>query len=274
MTVGALYRQYLGKINLTLFLLTFERVIGVAFPFVLGVAINELIAGSYRGVILLAALEVSEITIGVIRRLYDTRVYARIYTEVANRTARKTDIPVSQRSARLGLARELVDFFEWMLPELLASVIAVIGALAMLFYLLPVVGGISIIACLLIGGVFALSSRRIFALNKLLNNELERQVSMLESNQPLPRRRHFGRLARWRIHLSDLEAANFGVADIVLSGLIIGALLLTVKTGLSVGETFSILTYVLDVVAGMLVLPWTYQQWIRVREISGRITAE
>lgn len=273
-TVGGIYRSHFGRINLTLALLTTERFIGVAFPFVLGLAINDLIDGSYRGVFVLAGLEFTEIVIGVIRRLYDTRVYAAIYTDVADQTARDTSKPVTLRAARLGLARELVDFFEWMLPELLASVIAVVGALAMLFYMLPLVGGISVFASLTIGLVFFASQKRMFSLNKLLNNELERQVSMLQSGKGPTRRRHFRRLARWRIYLSDLEAANFGITDLVLSGLIIAAVIITIETGLSVGAVFAILTYILDIVEGMNTLPWTYQQLIRAQEIGGRITKD
>lgn len=273
-TVAGLYRQYFGKINLTLGLLSMERLIGVAFPFVLGVAINDLIDDSYRGIWWLIGLEFTEITIGVLRRLYDTRVYASIYTDVADRTSRMIDTPVSQRSARLGLARELVDFFEWQLPELLASVISVVGAIAMLFFLLPIVGSLSLLASILIGLVFIASRKRMFSLNKLLNNELERQVSILESGTPLSRRRHLGRLARWRIHLSDLEAGNFAATDLLLSALIVGSVVITVKTGLSIGEVFAILTYILDLVEGMIILPWTYQQWIRAQEIGGRITGE
>ena len=78
----------------------------MAFPFVLGVAIDDLVDGSYRGVLWLAGLEVIGLTVGVIRRLYDTRVYTGIYTDVANRTAQKADMPVTQRAAKLRLPVE------------------------------------------------------------------------------------------------------------------------------------------------------------------------
>jgi hypothetical protein len=252
-------------------LLAVERMLGVAVPFVLGVAINDLIDGNLRGIWWLIALELLALSIGTVRRLYDTRVYAGIYTDVADSTAQRLDISISRRAARLGLARELVDFFEWELPELFAALIGIVGAFGMLIYLLPSVGGLSIVAGLLVGIVFLFSRGRIFSLNKLLNNELERQVSMLESEREFSRRRHLSRLARWRIHLSDLEATNFAVAELLLASLIIGSVVVTVRAGLSVGEIFAILTYLIGVTQSLIILPWTYQQLIRAREIGGRI---
>ncbi|MGI9271581.1 MAG: ABC transporter six-transmembrane domain-containing protein [Woeseiaceae bacterium] len=272
-TLAGIWKTYRLKITGTLSLLTAERMLGVAVPFVLGLAINDLIAGSFRGVWWLVGLEIAVLFIGTVRRLYDTRVYAGIYTDIADSAAQRTDISVSRRSARLGLARELVDFFEWELPELFAALVGIAGAFAMLIYLLPTVGGLSIIVGLLVGVVFAISRGRIFSLNKLLNNELERQVTMLETARDFSRRRHLSRLARWRIHLSDLEATNFAIAEVLLSALIIGAVVITVRTGLSVGEVFAVLTYLLGVAENLIILPWTYQQSIRAREIGGRIAS-
>ncbi len=272
-TLAGIWKTYRMKISGTMSLLFVERLLGVAVPFVLGVAINDLIDGSFRGIWWLVGLEVAALTIGTIRRLYDTRVYAGIYTDIAGETAQKTHLSVSRRSARLGLARELVDFFEWELPELFAALIGVAGALTMLIYLLPTVGGLSVVVGIVVGIIFAVSRGRMFNLNKLLNNELERQVTMLESGREFSRWRHLLSLARWRIHLSDLEATNFAIAELFLSALIVGAVVITVRTGLSVGEVFAVLTYLISVAENLIVLPWTYQQSIRAREIGGRIAS-
>jgi ABC-type multidrug transport system fused ATPase/permease subunit len=270
-TIAGIWNTYRLKITGTMSLLAVERMLGVAVPFVLGVAINDLIDGNLRGIWWLVALELSALIIETVRRLYDTRVYAGIYTDVADNTAQRLDISVSRRAARLGLARELVDFFEWEMPELFAALIGICGAIAMLLYLLPTIGGLSVVAAFLVGSVFLFSRRRMFSLNKLLNNELERQVTMLESERAFSRRRHLSRLARWRINLSDLEATNFAVADLLLVSLIVGSVVVTVRAGLSVGEIFAVLTYLIGVTQNLIILPWTYQQLIRAREIGGRI---
>lgn len=254
-------------------LLTLERVCAVAIPFVLGLAINDLVAGSLRGVMVLGGLQLVVLTISVARRLFDTRVYAGIYTDIAWQQAAKQHLPVSKRAARLQLGRELVDFFEWELPQLVAAVIGIVGALGMLVYLLPSIGLACIGVAVLIGMLFFASKQRMFGLNKLLNNELERQVTMLESLGEHRRRLHLGRLARWRIHLSDLEARNFAIAELMLAMLLLVVVVIAVRSGRSVGEVFAVLTYLLDLGEALIVLPWTYQQSIRMQEIGGRMAA-
>ena len=90
-TVAGIWQTYRLKITGTISLMTAERLLAVVVPFVLGITINDLIAGSFRGVWWLIGLEAVRLIIGVSRRLYDTRVYAEIYTDVADTTARKIE---------------------------------------------------------------------------------------------------------------------------------------------------------------------------------------
>jgi len=143
----------------------------------------------------------------------------------------------------------------------------------MLLVILPIIGAISAFVAAMIGAVFVISKGRMFSLNKLLNNELEKQVTMLETGREFARRAHLGRLARWRIHLSDLEATNFAIAELMLIALIIGAVVITIEAGMTVGGVFAALTYLIDFAEGLVVLPWTYMQSIRAHEIGGRMAA-
>ena len=59
----------------------------------------------------------------------------------------------------------------------------------------------------------------------------------------------------------------------MLAALIIGAVVITVETGMSVGGVFAVLTYLLDLAEGLIVLPWAYMQSIRAQEIGGRMAA-
>jgi hypothetical protein len=96
---------------------------------------------------------------------------------------------------------------------------------------------------------------------------------MLKSARESSRRQHLSRLACWPIYLSELEASNFAITELLLSSLIISAVVITANTGLSVGEAFAVLTYLIGLAKNLIVLPWTYQQSIRAREIGGRIAA-
>ena len=71
--------------------------------------------------------------------------------------------------------------------------------------------------------------------------------------------------------LGPLESLRFDFLP--RPSVIIVAVVITVHTGLSVGEVFAVLTYLIGVAQNLIVLPLTYQQSIRAREIGGRIAS-
>jgi hypothetical protein len=54
-------------------------------PFFLGEAINDLLKGSYRGLIVLSSVHIVWLLIGTIRHMYDTRTYSAIYVSLVTR---------------------------------------------------------------------------------------------------------------------------------------------------------------------------------------------
>ena len=50
-----------------------------------GEAINDLIKGSYRGLIVLTLVHLAYLVIGTIRHMYDTRTYSAIYTSLVTK---------------------------------------------------------------------------------------------------------------------------------------------------------------------------------------------
>lgn len=106
----------------------------------------------------------------------------------------------------------------------------------------------------------------------MLNDEMERQVDILAARQRAGAQNHFAAIARWRIRLSDLEARNFGLVFLLTTALTAGAAyILVIIEQKSVGEIFAALTYVLQFGEAVVMLPYTYQQFLRTREISARL---
>ena len=272
-----IFRRFKGKISITFALLLFENLVAVLQPLVIGIAINDLLAQSLRGTVLFVVLYVSGLVIGVGRRMYDTRAYTAIYTEVASDTIehqREKGVSTSAIVTRSHLVRELVDFFESDLPQGFTSAIGVVGATIMLalFDWRLVVG--CVVAMGLIYLVFSLSEKRIYRFNQHLNDELERQVDVITRSPRPSIFAHFKVLARWRIKLSDTESVNFGLIDLALFALVIFALFVSVQgANPTPGGIFSVLVYVLDFAEGVYVLPIIFQQMIRLREISQRVQA-
>lgn len=272
----ALFSPFKGPIAITFGLLGLENVIGVLTPLMLGLAIDGLLGGRLDPALWLAALLVSGTVIGTARRVYDTRCYGRIYSTLASDNAEagwRAGLPLSALSARTQQIREMVDFVEHELVDMFNATIGVSGALIMLALADLRLLGAALAAAALTALLFALSGRRIYRLNRGLNDGLDRQVERLKEESPARLRSHFAGVVRWSVRLSDLEARNFALTDILMIALVVFSLWVATTGGEPTpGTVFAIIVYVLEFIDGSYQLPMAYQQFIRLREIATRLS--
>lgn len=275
LTHRGLLRRYRVPIAGTMGLLALENVFSVLEPWLLGRAIDGLIAREYLGLaVFLVAANVA-LAIAIIRRRYDTRVFGRIFAENALEAVERENAAtraVGQVTARVSFVKEFTDFFEVMFPAAIASVAALVGAVLMLAAISPLVCAATVAVALLIGSIFWLSRGRMETLNAALNDEMERQVEVLDTRESPRVSAHLSSLVRWRVLLSDIEARNFGAAfafTILLTAF--AAWVLIAVEDNSEGQVFAALTYVLQFSQSVIVLPYTYQEFVRTREIGRRL---
>ena len=272
---AGLVRRYRLPIAGTLALLALENGLAIAIPYVLGLAIDGLIAGRIREWNLFLAVSVATLAIAVARRVYDTRLYARIYREVGDETAGRElarGAGIAQVTARVNFVKDFTDFFEIMLPAALISAFMLAGSAAMLAVISPTLGLATLVVAALVALIFIASRKRIQRLNASLNDEMERQVDQLRE---LAARRtaHFHALSSWRIALSNLEARNFGVVQALTTLLVAGALVQLIWfENSSEGQVFAALTYLLQFSQAAILLPFTYQEYLRTSEIAARLS--
>lgn len=273
---GSIFKRFWPQISGTFALLTVENVLGVAEPLVLGIAINRLVEQDWTGLAWLAALELTFIIVGIVRRMYDTRVYTRIYARVGSDLVAREQAkgsPITQVNARADLIKEVVDFFEQILPLSLTAGFTLIGSLVMIAFLDFRVFVVATVATVLTGLVFWIASKRIHTLNKALNNQYERQIEVFERMRASSRDRHFRRLAMWQVRLSDLESLNFGLTYLFLiAAMLFGIYDAVTRLDAPIGTVFALMTYLFQFVQSVVALPITYQQGIRTSEITQRVS--
>lgn len=273
---GSIFKRFWPQISGTFALLTVENVLGVAEPLVLGIAINRLVEQDWTGLAWLAALELTFIIVGIVRRMYDTRVYTRIYAKVGSDLVAREQAkgsPITQVNARADLIKEVVDFFEQILPLSLTAGFTLIGSLVMIAFLDFRVFVVATVATVLTGLVFWVASKRIHTLNKALNNQYERQIEVFERMRASSRDRHFRRLAMWQVRLSDLESLNFGLTYLFLiAAMLFGIYDAVTRLDAPIGTVFALMTYLFQFVQSVVALPITYQQGIRTPEITQRVS--
>ena len=267
-----LLKRFAGRFALTMSLVVLEAVGWILFPLFIGRAIDSVLADSTRGLYEFGALGIATMLIAIVRRLVDSRAYARIYVSLGEEMlGSDEESDTSTRTARLGMLREVVEFFENSLPALVNSLIGLAGTVLILWLLnVPVFLGCLVVAVATVT-LYALTGRLTTRYNEGFNDQYERQVDAVHSGDPRRLREHLRAMMRWNIRLSDLEAANFGINWVFMTGLLVFAVAAAAEQTLEYGAVFAIVMYVFQFVESMLGIPLYYQQWLRLREISGRL---
>lgn len=273
LSIKKLFQCYRSSMLVTWGLVLLENVLLVLIPLFIGWAIDGLLDGDIKQLLPLAGVMIVLTGIAVGRRIYDTRVYGTIRVTlgtVLNR--RHIQKPVSVRNARLELSRELVDFLEERIPEVMTGAIQVLVSLIILssFNLwLGISAAILIVAML---SLYALFHTSFLRLNQSLNDQIEKQVSVLSMGRHLALLRHLRQLRKWEIKLSDKDAWLFGGIFLLVTAFICMNLwLATSITGVTAGTLFTIISYSWEFVEAALIMPVALQEMTRLGEITDRL---
>ena len=277
-TIQTLAVRFKWRILLTNLLVFLESIFGVLVPLFMGLAINDLLDESFRGVIYLVGLGILFVSTSSIRRYYDTRTYSRIYRQVAPEMVEReqnNDSSTSKIIARTGLVTEIVEFFEWSVPAMVGAVVYLIAILIIIANLNRNVFFASLALLLLIFVVYVVTGKVSFKLNESFNDQFEKEVDALETKDRQIIKSYFKTLMEWNIKLADLETLNY---LIVMSG--IAALLIYTPIAVIQGSeeyyglAFSAVLYVFEYTNVLIELPDHFQTMIRLNEISSRLSEQ
>src|SRR5262249_47332012 len=188
------FRSYKGRLLFTYALFNIENMVRLAQPWALGLAISDLLRSSYVGLTVFAGQHLLYLGLSAWRRMYDTRAFTGIYTDLAERLVveqRKQGVEVSTVAARSALSRQMVDFFERDVPFLVEAVYSVVGTLVMLalcdVVLVPICLALLVPTCFI--SVWSLRRTRVY--NRSLHDQLEREVEVIGRNDRREVRGHY-----------------------------------------------------------------------------------
>ncbi|MFZ1313537.1 MAG: ABC transporter six-transmembrane domain-containing protein [Chitinophagaceae bacterium] len=268
--------QHRYRLLFTYVLFSLEMLGNLLRPFFLGLAVDDLIKGSYKGLVLLSAVHLGWLIIGTIRHRLDTRTYSAIYTSLVTKfLARRYNISdVSKLSAHSTLSREFVDFLEFDLAYVVEAFYSIVGSLLLLFFYDTSVVMVCLGILLPVTGLSYFYGKKMRNLNKQKNDELENQVDIISTGNNHLIRQHYDNLRKWQIRISDQEAWNFGIMEIMVMVVIGLALLITNKTtgaGIEAGSLIGIYSYIQRFVSGLDTIPYTVQRLSSLNDITRRI---
>lgn len=244
-------------------------------PYFLGVAVNGLVKGEYRGLMELVVVHLLWLVVGMMRHMYDSRTFSAIYTSFVTRLVSQPAgaEELSKRSALSTLARQVTDFLEFDVNYIAEATYNIFGSLVILFLYDRRVVGICflvLIPVMIIGRRYGRNAAR---LNREQFDELEKQVDILATHDTSQITGHYGRLRVWQIKLSDLEAWNFGVTELCVLVSVTGSLLVSASAGgmaMQVGSVIGMYTYLLKFASGLETIPYTVQRLGALRDILRR----
>ncbi len=274
--LGKLVQAHKMRLGITYVLFSLEMTGALLRPFFLGMAINDLMEHSYRGLILLSLVHFVWLVIGTIRHRYDTRTYSAIYTSlVTHFLSRKIKAKeVSKLSAHSTLAREFVDFLEFDLVYIIEAVYNILGSMILLFFYQSSVVLLCLAILLPVMTISYFYGKKMKRLTQLKNDELEKQVNVISSGDSIAIRKHFNNLRKWQIRISDQEAWNFGMMELMVMVVIALSLLITNQvagTTVLAGNIIGIYNYILKFVSGLDTIPYTVQRIAALNDITQRI---
>lgn len=266
-------QQFKYKISLTCGLVLLENFLLVIIPLLMGKTIDSLLEKNYTDLIYLTLVFTLLIIIAVLRRIYDTRAYGLIRvnlgSKVINNNSQKG---ISTQNARLSMSRELVDFFEEHLPELITAIITIIVSAIILFSFGSIFGIAALIAIVAMLLIYSLFHKQFFKLNEKFNSQTEKQIDILKQKDHFSLLGHLKVLNKTEIKISDFEAVLYGLIFMLIIAMVIFNLWQsTLLNNITVGAIFSIVTYSWSFAESAIMLPVVLQQWARLAEITHRI---
>jgi len=273
--IRSVFGVYKGRMALTWLLVLIENALIALIPLLIGFSIDGLLQQEIEALYWLGGVLLLLGSVAVGRRFYDTRVYGAIRVALGICVHRQSvERASSTLTARIDMSRELIDFLEEDLPELMTSIIQVLISLAVLWIYDLYLGISSILIVVLMVGWYSLFHKRFYDLNGALNKQTEQQVFILNLGKGRGLFRHLTALRRHEISISDTEAIVYGgifVLQIlyILFNLYQG----TALPDVSAGKIFSIVTYSWEYVEGALAIPVAFQSWSRLSEITHRLNS-
>lgn len=266
--------QHKFRFSFTLALILAESFIGILLPLFIGYAVDGAIKNDLMPVYQLGGLGIALIIIGGFRRLFDSRFYGKLYLQISSKLMKNNTNEVSVKTARLRMLSEITEFMENQIPELIQHSIGLVGVAVIILSLNLKIFLYALLASLLVMLAYWLSSKKITRYNSEYNDELETQVNHLNETWENGLKMHIQQLIKTNIKLSDLETINFSLSWIAMSIFLLLSIIVSVSDGITeYGALFALIMYVYQYIESAVSLPLYYQQWLRLKEIYGRINA-
>ena len=241
-------------------------------PFLLGKSIDGLISGNWYWISLLGLAYFVSNFFNYKRMVYDTKVYTKIYNNIALKFLKKNDVDVSTKIARTDMAHEIVNVLEGYVHYYIATLVTIIGSLIFIFsenWQVGVLVSASII--FIVSSVFILY-KKIKQGITIANNHYEKKAKSIGDGYTSSES-FFNRRRRIEICQSTIQGKNwFLVNSIKYVFLILSIILLITTTkDITIGSVITVYSYVMNFLCALLSAPVAVEMVLRISDVMKRL---
>lgn len=276
--LARIVKRYPGKLSLTGLLVIAENTLELLYPLAAGIAIDAVIAGDLPRAMLMVGVIFGFWLLGGIREAVDSRVYARIYADLASdviESERQGNVAASTTIVHTVLTRQFVDFFEVQVPIFATAFVSIIGSVVMLLILQTEIGlvalGLLILSALLSTRYMRVSQ----CIAEYLHARQESEPLTVTHGSKTRVARHFRVLAGRRVQLSDMEASAYLFIGVV-AAVLFSALfwILSGEDGVTGGQLYVLVSYIWTFLFSLDEMPAHLQSVSKIRDLGRRIDTE
>lgn len=281
-----LFKKYRGSISFAFILVLIENLAWIIEPYLIGVVIDILIDKEYvdptvntLGPLLAwIGLFVVNSSVGAYRRVYDTKLYTRIFTQIATYVSENSllkNLSISQTAARAELSYQYISFLQYRMPEIVDNLVAIFGAVIAMYlfdWRISLTCAVIIIPLYIINKLYV---KKVSVHQKTYHDMYEDVVEVISKKDPKEVERYYTELAKPQVRISNWSALNFSLMRVVLLVIFMSVIYISIELDeWSAGELFSIVAYLWTFVTASEALPELMESWTSLQDISRRLKKE
>lgn len=272
-TLKSISQTHFKKLMATFALVALENVLFLTYPLIGSFVINAILNQQVWHALIYAFLVLIIWSVGSARRAVDTRVFVRIYAQLAVKAiiSEKQKGTTSSATAHANLAKQFIEFFEEQLPMLITASFTVFGSVIMLLLIEFWSGVIALSILLFFMAILPKFSRQNDKLYFKLNNRLEQEVNMIELNKQEHLIKHYDLLAKLRIAISNREAISYLMIGVTIAILFGGTLAILANKNIQAGHIYAVMTYLWGFAMSLDDMPRLIEKLSELKDIGNRV---
>ena len=273
-----MFKENWKMITFSYSLFSINSLLMLIYPKILGNTIDHLIAKDYNYVWYMVGTFILIMFFGYISRIYDIKVFSRIYRKFASDETHKqfeSGIETTKINGRLTLMNNIVKFFEFDMIIVIQTILGVIGSIYFLSLVsLPIVG-FMVLSGLAIVGASYYYSPQLAAMTKLTNDISEEQTDIIGSRKIASVNNLLRRGQKIAVKTAFINSKFSLWIQLIVYGSVTALLTYYVMYNkVTVGSVFSTYRYMFDFCNALLGLPMILTSYINIKDVVKRLEIE